>query len=99
VFLVLSELSVGWLLLLAAVATFAGGIGLRVFVGRRRKTTVGRVVRSLRESTVGAVLYGPVANDALDDEELDQTFLMPTIVVFCGLALTAFFLLGYALVT
>jgi uncharacterized membrane protein len=96
---VLSELTVGWLILLAAVATFAGGIGLRVFVGRRRTTTVGRVVRSFRESAVGSVLYGPITRDALDDDELDQTFLMPTIVLFCGLALTAFFLLGYAIVT
>jgi uncharacterized membrane protein len=95
----LSELTVGWLLLIAAVATFVGGIGLRVLVGRRRNTAVGRVVRSFRESAVGAVLYGPIASDALDDDELDQTFLMPTIVVFCGLALTAFFLLGYAIVT
>jgi uncharacterized membrane protein len=95
----LSELTVGWLLLIAAVATFVGGIGLRVLVGRRRNTAVGRVVRSFRESAVGAVLYGPIASDALDDDELDQTFLMPTIVIFCGLALTAFFLLGYAIVT
>jgi hypothetical protein len=96
---VLSELSVGWLLLLAAVATFAGGVGLRAFVGRRRNDKVGRVVRSFRESTVGSVLYGPISTDAMDDDELDQTFLMPTIVIFCGLALTAFFLLGYAIVT
>ena len=95
----LSELTVGWLLLFAAVATFAGGIGLRVFVGRRRQSAVGRMVRAFRESAFGAVLYGPVASDALDDDELDQTFLMPTIVIFCGLALTAFFLLGYAIVT
>jgi uncharacterized membrane protein len=95
----LSELTVGWLLLFAAVATFGGGIGLRVFVGRRRQTAVGRMVRSFRESALGAVLYGPISSDALDDDELDQTFLMPTIVIFCGLALTAFFLLGYAIVT
>ena len=95
----LSELAVGWILLVAAVATFAGGIGLRVFVGRRRTSAVGRMVRSFRESAVGAVLYGPIASDALDDDELDETFLMPAIVIFCGLALTAFFLLGYAIVT
>ena len=86
-------------MLQAAVATFGGGIGLRVLVGRRRDARVGKIVRSFRESAVGAVLYGPIVTDALDDDELDQTFLMPTIVIFCGLALTAFFLLGYAIVT
>lgn len=95
----MSELTVGLLMLLAAVATFVGGVGLRVLVGRQRKSTVGRAVRSFRESAVGGVLYGPVVSDALDDDELDQTILMPTIVLFCGLFLTAFFLLGYAIVT
>jgi hypothetical protein len=95
---VLSELTVGWLLLAAGLATFAGGVGLRSYVGRRPNERVGRLLRRFRESTVGGVLYGPVASDARDPEELDQTILMPTIVLGCGFTLTAIFLLGYTIV-
>ena len=95
-----SQLTVGWLLLLAAVVAFASGFALRAVVARRRQSAVvGRVARGLRESRVGTVLFGPVAHDALDDEELDQMILMPTIVVACGLCLTSVFLLGYAVLT
>ena len=31
----------------------------------------------------------------LDDDELDAMILMPTVVIGCGLCLTAIFLLGY----
>jgi hypothetical protein len=57
------------------------------------------MTRSFRESALGGVIYGPVATDALDPEELDQTILMPTIVLGCGLLLTAIFLLGYEILT
>jgi hypothetical protein len=41
------------------------------------------------------VLFGRFEDDVLDDDELDSMILMPTIVVACGLCLTAIFLLGY----
>jgi hypothetical protein len=44
-------------------------------------------------------LFGRVASDALDDEELDQMILMPAILLSCGLCLTAIFLLGYEALT
>ena len=92
----MSRTIVGWLLLAGAVLTFATGIGLRVLVGRnRRKAGVKRVVGGFRESAFARLLFGPIGNDALDDEELDQMFVMPGIIVACGLCLTAVFLLGY----
>jgi hypothetical protein len=96
---VLSELTVGWLILAAALVTFAGGVGLRSYVGRKPNERVGRVLRRFRESTVGGVLYGPVAYDARDPDELDQTILMPTIILGCGFMLTAIFLIGYDILT
>ncbi|TPG29863.1 hypothetical protein [Mycolicibacterium hodleri] len=96
---VLSELTVGWLILAAALVTFAGGLGLRSHVGSRPNRRVGRMVRRFRESAVGGVLYGPIASDARDPEELDQTILMPTIVLGCGFLLTAIFLIGYEILT
>jgi hypothetical protein len=96
----LTSLTVGWLLLLAAVLTFVGGFGLRVVIGRRRDGRLTRrVVRALRESVIGRLFFGPVYEDALDDEELDQMILMPTIVLACALCLTSIFLLGYEMLT
>ncbi len=96
----LSQLAVGWLLLLMAVLTFVGGFALRVVVGYRRDVrSVRRVVRALRDNVVGRALFGPVAEDVLDDEELDQMILMPAITVSCGLCLTSVFLLGYEVLT
>ena len=96
----LSQTVVGWLLLLGAVAMFIAGFGLRTLIGRKRDVTaVRRVVRAFRDNVVGRVLFGPVASDALDDEELDQMILMPAILVSCGLCLTAIFLLGYEVLT
>jgi hypothetical protein len=92
---VLSELTVGWVILVAGLLTFAGGVSLRAYVGRRPNERVGRVLRKFRESAVGRGLYGPVASDARDPEELDQTILMPTIVLGCSFTLTAIFLIGY----
>jgi hypothetical protein len=97
---VLSQTVVGWLLLLGAVVLFVAGFGLRTLIGRKRDViAVRRVVRAFRDNVVGRVLFGPVASDALDDEELDQMILMPAILVSCGLCLTAIFLLGYAVLT
>jgi hypothetical protein len=91
---------VGWLLLLGAVALFVAGFLLRTLIGRKRDVkAVRRVVRALRANVVGRVLFGRVASDALDDEELDQLILMPAILVSCGLCLTAIFLLGYEALT
>jgi hypothetical protein len=98
--MVLSQTVIGWLLLLGAVVIFVAGFGLRTLIGRKRDVTgVRRVVRALRDNVVGRVLFGPVASDALDDEELDQMILMPAILVSCGLCLTAIFLLGYEVLT
>ncbi|MDP9167346.1 MAG: hypothetical protein M3O32_14995 [Actinomycetota bacterium] len=95
----LSELTVGWMILAAGLATFAGGVALRSHVGSNPNERVGRLVRRFRESAIGGVLYGPVASDARDPEELDQTILMPTIVLGCGFTLTAIFLIGYGILT
>lgn len=89
----------GWLILAAALVTVVGGVGLRSYVGRKPAAGLGRLTRTFRESPVGGVIYGPVASDALDPEELDQTILMPTIVLGSGLVLTAIFLIGYGIVT
>jgi hypothetical protein len=45
------------------------------------------------------VLFGRFEGDVLDDDELDSMILMPTIVIGCGLCLTAVFLLGYESLT
>jgi hypothetical protein len=96
----ISQAVVGWLLLLAAALVFAGGVGSRALIGRRRDADpVRRVVGGFRRSGVARVLFGPVRGDALDDDELDQMILMPAIVVACGLCLTAIFLLGYRVLT
>jgi hypothetical protein len=69
-------------------------------VGRRRDNPgVRRVVGGFRRTAVARVLFGAVREDELDDDELDQMFLMPAIVVACGLCLTAIFLLGYQALT
>ena len=95
----LSELTVGWLLLAAGLLTFVAGVGLRSHVGRRPDDRIGRILSGFRESALGRALYGPVASDARDPEELDQTVLMPTIVLGCGFLLASIFLLGYGLLT
>lgn len=89
----------GTLILVVGLLTFAGGVGLRSYVGRRPNERVGRMLRKFRESTLAGMLYGPITSDALDPEELDQTILMPTIVLGCGFMLTAIFLLGYRILT
>ncbi|OFJ51081.1 hypothetical protein [Mycolicibacterium grossiae] len=95
-----TQLVVGWLLLLAAVLVFVGAFVVRALLGRTRDTgVVRRGIRALRATVVGRVLFGPVAGDALDDEELDQMVLMPALTVSCGLVLTSIFLLGYAILT
>jgi hypothetical protein len=87
---------VGWLLVGAALLIFAGGVGTRVMIGRnRRRPGVARVVGGFRESAVARLLFGPVLNDPLDDDELDGIFVIPAIVVACGVCLTGVFLLGY----
>jgi hypothetical protein len=92
----ISQVAVGWRILVAALLTFVGGIAFRAYVGRRRDgNAVGRAVRRFRGTAVARVLFGPLHGDALDGDELDQMILMPTIVVACGLCLTAIFLLAY----
>ena len=95
----ISQTTVGWLLLGAAVLTFAVGFASRVFIGRRRNTKVVRaMVRTFRKTGVARVLFGRFESEVLDDDELDSMILMPTIVVACGLLLTSLFLLGYEIV-
>nr|WP_163801544.1 hypothetical protein [Mycolicibacterium sediminis] len=96
----MTQLVVGWLLLLAAVLVFVGGFAFRALLGRYRNTSaVERAVRALRGNVVGRVLFGRVAEDALDDVELDSMILMPAITVSCGLCLTSIFLLGIEVLT
>jgi hypothetical protein len=84
------------LLLAAAGLTFVVGFASRAFVGRRRDTKAVRgLVRTFRRTGVARVLFGRFGSDVLDDDELDSMILMPSIVVGCGLCLTAIFLLGY----
>lgn len=95
-----SQTGVGWLILLAAVLTAVFGVWLRAFVGRRAdRHVIGRLTRRLRETAMARAFLGPVHRDALDPDELDQTILMPTIVLACGLCLTGVFLLGYRFLT
>jgi hypothetical protein len=92
----LSQANVGWLLLASAVLIVVIGVGSRVIIGRRRETKpVRAMVRTFRRTGVARVLFGRFEGDILDDDELDAMILMPTIVVACGLCLTALFLLGY----
>lgn len=92
----ISQTTVGWLLLGAAALTFVVGFASRTIIGRRRNTKgVRRLVHMFRRTGVARVLFGRFEGDVLDDDELDSMILMPTIVVGCGLCLTAIFLLGY----
>jgi hypothetical protein len=96
----LSQATVAWLILAAAVAVAVLGASLRAFIGRRAdRHVLGRLTRRVRETRLARIVFGPVHRDALDPDELDQMILMPTIVVACGLCLTAVFLLGYRLLT
>ena len=92
----ISQTTVGWLLLLCAALTFVVGSASRVLVGRKRHTKAVRgLIRTFRRTGVARVLFGRFEGEVLDDDELDSMILMPTIVVGCGLCLTAVFLLGY----
>ena len=92
----MSQATVGWLMLAAAALTFVFGGLSRVFVGRRRHSAgVQRMVRVFRRTGIARVLFGRFDDDLLNDDELDTMILMPAIVLACGLALTAIFLLGY----
>lgn len=94
----MSEATVGWLIAAAAVLTAVVGIGTRVLIGRNRhRPVVQRAVRGIRDRRMGRILFGHSPNDALDDDELDQMVLMPTIVIACGLTVTAVFMMGYNL--
>lgn len=87
-------------MLAAAMFLLAGGLLLRSFVGRRAdRSVLGRTLRRLRTTRFGRLFFGPVHGDALEPEELDQMILMPTIIVSCGICLSALFLLGYVLLT
>ncbi|MGE2722810.1 hypothetical protein [Mycolicibacterium celeriflavum] len=92
----LSQTMVGWLLVAGGLLTFLFGVASRVFIGRRRETKPVRVmVHTFRRTGLARVLFGRFESDVLDDDELDAMILMPTIVIACGLCLTAVFLLGY----
>jgi hypothetical protein len=96
----ISQTTVGWLILGAATLTLVVGFVSRTFIGRRRNTAgVRRLVRTFRRTGVARVLFGRFEGDILDDDELDSMILMPTIVIGCGLCLTAIFLLGYRILT
>ncbi|BBY44541.1 hypothetical protein MCEL_28360 [Mycolicibacterium celeriflavum] len=96
VIVALSQTMVGWLLVAAGLLTVLIGVASRVFIGRRRESRAVRgMVHTFRRTGVARVLFGRFESDVLDDDELDAMILMPTIVVACGLCLTAVFLLGY----
>lgn len=96
----MSQATVGWLLLAAAALTFVFGGVSRLIVGSRRDSKVVRaIVHIFRRTGIARVLFGRFDDDVLDDDELDAMILMPSIVVACGLALTAIFLLGYQTLT
>ena len=79
----------------AALIFMIGGVS-RVVVGRRRDSRAVRLlVHTFRRTGIARVLFGRFEDDVLDDDELDTMILMPSIVIACGLALTAIFLLGY----
>ncbi|MCF6386286.1 hypothetical protein L2K20_04840 [Mycobacterium sp. MBM] len=91
--------TVGLLILAAALGAAVLGIGVRTLVGRNADVpAVRRTVIRLRGNAAGRLLFGASDNDALDSEELDQMILLPTIVVVCGLVVTAVFVFGYALI-
>ena len=92
----LSQPAVGFLLLAAAALTGIFGVVSRVYIGRNRQTKpVQAMVRTFRKTGIARVLFGRFESDVLDDDALDAMILMPTVVVACGLCLTALFLLGY----
>lgn len=92
----MSQTMVGWLLLASAALVAVIGLASRVFFGRRRNTKpVRAMVRTFRRTGIARVLFGRFESEVLDDDELDSMILMPTVVVACGLCLTALFLLGY----
>lgn len=92
----MSQATVGLLLLAAAALTFVLGAVSRVVVGRHRDSKAIRLlVHTFRRTGIARVMFGRFNDDVLDDDELDTMILMPSIVVACGLALTALFLLGY----
>ena len=96
----MSQATVGWLLLAAAALTFVFGGVSRLVVGRRRDTRMVRgIVHTFRRTGLARVLFGRFESDVLADDELGAMILMPSIVVACGLALTAIFLLGYQTLT
>ena len=92
----ISQTTVLRLLLGASSLTFVVGFASRTLIGRRRKTkAVQALVRTFRKTGVARVLFGRFEGDVLDDDELDSMILMPTVVIGCGLCLTAIFLFGY----
>lgn len=95
----MSLATVGLLILAAALVVALLGIGVRTLVGQNSDVpVVRRTVTRLRRNAAGRVLFGQSDNDALDSEELDQMILLPTIVLVCGLVVTAVFLFGYVLI-
>jgi hypothetical protein len=104
----LSEWAVGWLLLGLAGLVFTAGFALRWYVGRAQETDrAASMAFAVRRSAVGRFIFGPSDDGpsgdsrprtVLDGDELDQLFVMPTIVVGSGLCLVAVFLLFFDLV-
>ncbi|MCV7369100.1 hypothetical protein H7K09_16800 [Mycolicibacterium duvalii] len=84
------------MLLGAAALTFVIGGVSRLLVGRYRQSRAVRaLVHMFRRTGIARVFFGRFEGDVLDDDEIDTMILMPSIVVACGLCLTALFLLGY----
>ncbi len=96
--------TVGCLLLVAAVLMLGTGMVARTWIrGLPEDNPHRRRARAVRWSAFGRVFYGRVHRDAqgnniFDDEDLDQMFFLPAVVVAGGLLLAGLFVLFLELV-
>jgi hypothetical protein len=92
----ITQSTAGWLLATASICVFVMGFALRRVVSARRDSAlVRRVVRTLRGSALSRYLFGPIEDERISDEELDNVILLPTTAVTVLLMVTALFLVGY----
>jgi len=101
----LTQWTVGWLLLGVAGLVFVTGFGLRAYTGSAGGDAwVTKALFVGRGSAAGRFVFGPLENrdrahPVLDGDELDQTIVMPTIIIGAGLCLVGVFLLFLVLLT
>ncbi len=101
----LTQWAVGWLLLGVAAFVFVTGFGLRAYTGTAGPDAwASRTLFAGRRSAAGRFVFGPLENrdrahPVLDGDELDQTVVMPTIIVGAGLCLVGVLLLFLVMLT